>query len=114
MAPVSKRKTIRQQLAEMLVRDFIVEREDGPWRLEVDPGQMWFNRSASRSHDDTDGTFGGTAWAVNPKGTKMTVAFGSYNTMTECVKRGIAFSWRGRLGTPFDGGLDIIAKDRVG
>jgi hypothetical protein len=92
-------------------RDFIVvERYDGPWRLVVDPEQMWFNRSASRSYDDRNGTFGGSALAVNPKGTAIAIPFGSYNTMTACVKRGVAFAWRGRA--PLDGGLDVIAKDK--
>jgi hypothetical protein len=102
-------KSTRQRLAAMMERDFIVERNDGPWRLEVDPEMMWFNRSASRSLDDTDGTFGGSAYAVNPKGIKLAVPFGSYDTMSACVKHGIMFAWRGRH--PLDGGLDIVAKD---
>jgi hypothetical protein len=110
MAPLIKRKTIRQRLAAMMERDFIVERADGPWRLEVDPEMMWFNRSASRSRDDTDGTFGGSALAVNPAGIKMPIAFGSYDTMTVCVKRGIGFVWRGGEHAPLMSGLDIIAK----
>jgi hypothetical protein len=110
---MTKRRTIRQRLAAMIERDFILERDDGPWRIEVDPEMMWFNRSASRSHDDTDGTFGGSAMAVNPAGTKLPVAFGSYDTMTACVKRGVEFLWRGGEHTALNSGLDIIAKAKA-
>lgn len=92
-----------------MMSDIIIDRHDGPWRVEVDPGDMWCNRAAARSYDDHAGTWGGSGVAVNPAGVRLHFQFGSYDTMTACVRCGFGWLWRG--GQPFGGGLDIIAKD---
>jgi hypothetical protein len=74
-------------------------------RVTIDRSSFWSSRSPARKHDDQLGTWGASGTIHFPTHV-LPFNMASYDTMTECAKRGITFQWRGQ---PLNSGLDIAA-----
>lgn len=101
--------TVKERLRVKLERELPALLETPGAVCVVD--DLWFNRSASRCKwTDHTGTWGGSGRMMLHDADKlgMPFMFGSYDTMTECVKQPIATSWRGRA---WCSGIDITAKE---
>lgn len=77
--------------------------------LAVRVTDIWPSASASRSHDDKLGTWGGSAVATigGENACELGFHFGSYETVTQCARYGFESAWR---GYPWASGLDVTGR----